>query len=56
MKLMHLFKESLENMERMQMSKSPPVALIRIVKNEWLQLCNGTRDLFEVCPYLFLFL
>ena len=44
MKLMHLFKGSLENIINMHMHEN----LTRAVKNDWIQLWNSMRHLVKV--------
>lgn len=48
MKLLHLFKGRLQNIENMKMYKSPPIASVTTVKEEWLKLWHDIKDLVKV--------
>ena len=52
MKLLDLFKESLNDIEHMRMNESPPATQVTTVKNDWLKLWHAIRDLFEVCSFI----
>ena len=54
MKLLHLFKGSLQNITNMQMHNSSRIASVTALKKKWLKLWHEIRDLVKVLFRIFL--